>query len=429
GITTGGEHVTIAVLSTGVMLDHLDLEDKIWTNPREIPENGIDDDGNGYVDDVHGWNFVNNDNDPSDDNCADPYYGLGTQLAGIAAAEATTNNGMGMAGVSWGARIMPVKVLDNHAAGYWPPISQGIRYAADNGAQIILMGFYGFDYSEELREAIDYAYSRGSFLVAPAGDCGQKWGRCPDDNPVTYPAAYGPHVVAVAATDEYDERAWFSEHGPYIDVAAPGWYIYGTACSPKDYYGLHGTSRAAAYVAGLAALVLSVNPDLTPLQIETIIRRSAVDLGPSGRDDYYGDGRIDAPAALLETHHDLRVTPTSLSFLCDDEGYIGSQCRRVTNPNTSHWTWTAPSSVPWLYVLGPIGESDSGYTPSWIEVCADVIGLPDTHGTYTTTLTLNSTMPLVDANINPRLVPVTFSYVSQAKRLYLPLITKDHGNP
>ena len=428
-ITTGGDYVTIAVLCTGVMLNHPDLEDKIWVNPGEIPGNGLDDDGNGYVDDVRGWDFVNDDHDPTDDNCAAPYYGFGTQLAGVVAA--ATNNGEGIAGVSWGARIMPVKVLNNYARSDHATVSQGIMYAADNGAQVILMAFQSTEYSEVLRDAVEYAHSRGSFLVAPTGNCEAiEWGECLDDNPVTYPAAL-PHVVAVAAIDEYDEWLWFSRYGPYVDVAAPGSYIYTTSCNQSVYYrGGYGTSLAAAYAAGVAGLIYSVNPQLTPYRVEMIIRTSAVDLGDPGRDDYYGDGRIDAAEALLRTPHHLTVDRASLSFLADDEGYIGPQCQHITNPNTSHWTWDVTSSVDWLYVLGPIGERDSGYTPSWIEVCADVIGLPDDnqdgwpdHGTYTTTLTLSSTMPLSENS--PLLIPVTFSYVSQARKVYLPLIARE----
>ena len=430
GITTGGDYVTIAVLCTGMMLDHPDLEDKIWVNSGEIPENGIDDDGNGYVDDVHGWNFAYGNNDPTDDNCAAPYYGFGTQLAGIAAA--ATNNGIGIAGVSWGARIMPVKVLDSDAGGYWAPISQGIQYAADNGAQVILMGFQGTEYSDVLRGAVEDAHSKGSFLIAPAGDCyAEEWGKCLDDNPVTYPAAL-PHVVAVAAVDGEDEWLWFSRYGSYVDVAAPGGLVYSTSCRVDDspYIGRYSTTLSAAHVAGLAGLVYSANPGLTPFQVEMIIRTSAVDLGDPGRDDYYGDGRIDAAEALLRTPHHLTVDRTSLVFLADDEGYIGSQCRYITNPNTSHWTWTAASPVPWIYILGPIGERGSSYTLSWIEVCADVIELPDDnhdgwpdYGTYTTTLTLTSTMPLSENS--PLLIPVTFSYVRQARRIFLPLIVRE----
>jgi subtilisin family serine protease len=417
--------VTIAILSTGVKLDHSDLEDKVWVNPGEIPGNGIDDEGNGYVDDVYGWDFVNNDDDPTDDNCVEAYYGFGTQLAGIAAA--ATNNGIGMAGLSWGARIMAVKVLDRYGRSDYATVSQGIRYAADNGAQVILMSFWGTEYSDVLREAVDYAYSKGPLLITPASDCiADEWGHCIDGNPIPYPAGYGPHVVAVAATDGNDEWAWFSRHGSYVDVAAPGWLIYSTACPPVHYYGQYGTQQAAAYVAGLAALVYSVNPNLASLQAEMIIRTSAVDLGDPGRDDYYGDGRIDAAEALLRTPHYLQANRPSLVFLADDGGYIGSQCLHITNPNTSHWTWAATPSVPWLYVLGPIGERDSGYTPSWIEVCADLIELPDNnhdgwpdYGTYTTTLTLNSTLPFSENS--PLLIPATFSYVPRAQKAYLPL--------
>jgi len=443
GITTGSEDPVVAIVSTGATLDHPDLEDKIWINPGEVPGNGIDDDGNGYVDDVHGWDFCTHDytqdypycaiedNDPTDDNCIKDYYGFGTQLAGVVAA--ATNNNEGIAGVSWGARIMPVKVFGYDAGGTLAAISQGISYAARNGAKIILMAFWVDDECPRiLRDAVNDAYSRGSLLVAPAGNCPfeiRDGHPVCVGNPTAYPAALDP-VVAVAATDTSDNLCWFSRYGPYVDVAAPGCTIYSTAC-PIPYYGRSSTTLAAAHVAGLAALIYSVNPDLPADDVEDIIELSADDVEDPGWDEYTGFGRINAPAALLQTPHRLRVNSTSLGFLVSDEGYISPACQPVTNPNTSHWTWTATSPATWLRVAGPIGDIDSGYTPSRAKVCASWLDLPDTdgdgwpnYGTYTADLALSSTMPFVDPD-SSRSVHVVFAYVSEPRRIYLPLISRD----
>jgi thermitase len=404
GITTGSEDVTIAVLCTGARLDHPDLQGKL----------------------VPGWDFVNDDDDPTDDNCFDPYWGFGTQLAGVAAA--ATNNGKGNAGITWRGKVMPVKVLNERAGGWYSDASEGIIYAADNGAQIILMAFQGNESSSTLEEAIEHAHEQGALLIAPMGNCPWKTpGECLG-NPTQYPAALR-HVVAVAATDGNDERCWFSLYGPHVDVAAPGSYIYNTACG-KDYAGHANTIHAAALVAGQAALVYSVNPGLTAEEVEWIIELSADDVGDPGWDEYTGFGRINTSAALLQTPHRLQIDPTSLGFLVTDEGYISPACQLVTNPNTSHWTWTATSPATWLRVAGPMGDINSGYTPSWVEVCASWIDLPDEdedgwpdYGTYTADLTLSSTMPFVDPG-SSRSVHVVFAYVPEARRIYLPLLSR-----
>lgn len=407
-ITTGSEEVVIAIVNTGVDLDHPELGAKIWTNPGEIPGNGFDDDGNGYIDDARGWDFVNGDDDPDDD------YGFGTFVATVAAAEA--NNSFGIAGISWGARIMAVKVLNAEGRGYSDDLVEGIVYAADKEAKIIDLSLSTCDYSEALQDAVTYAYSKGCLLVAAAGDCGG--GVCCDViNPVMYPAAC-EHVLAVAGITRNDERLLVSGYGPYIDIAAPGEDIpgyWGTSYSDA----LDSTMVASPHVSGLAALIWSVSPTLTPDEVENIIGGTAVDLGDPGRDDYFGHGCIDANAAVTATPHYLQVSPSWLLFLADAE--TEPPCQRVSNAGTGPSTWSASASAPWLSIAEPFG-----YTPSWITVCADKDALPD-YGTYTAKITAMSTM--ANCVNDPQIITATLSYVPQLFRFYFPLCFKGYKGP
>jgi len=393
-ITTGSVGITIAIVDSGLDLNHPDLKNKVWTNANEIPDNGVDDDGNGYVDDTRGWDFVNGDNDPQDD------YGHGTHVAGIAAAE--TSNGDGIAGVSWGAKLLPVKVLNEGGEGHLPQLAEGIRYAADNGAKIINLSLGTSVDSSVLREAVDYAYSKGCVLVAQVGD---------RNGPVDYPAKYH-RVIGVAATDQNDQRASFSNYGLEVEIAAPGKDIKGTLLG-GGYGWWSSTGLAAAHVAGLASLIWSYNPTLTAVQVRNVIRLFAVDLGSPGRDPYYGRGRIDAYAALTEgTYHYLEVIPTSLLFVADDN--TGPPPQIIVNPGTTSLTWDATGAAPWLSITAPFG-----CTPSYATVSVDKDALPG-YATYTAPITVTSTLP--GAQNSPLVVDVTFTYL---QKTYVPLIFKN----
>ena len=276
---TTGDDLIIAVIDTGVDLDHPDLVGKLWTNADEIPDNGLDDDGNGYVDDSHGWDFVNDDAEPQDD------YWHGTHVAGIAAAD--SDNGQGVAGVSWGARIMPLKVLNASGDGNYADVVSAIVYAADNGARILNLSLGGEDYSAALAEAVGYARERGCLLAAAAGN---------DSGAVLYPAA-NDGVLAVVATTRWDRRWYGSNYGPEVDVAAPGADIYSTTLDDA-YLSASGTSTATPHVSGLAALVWSAQPDLTSGEVARVITETVRDLGAPGWDQFYGWGRIDAYQAV-----------------------------------------------------------------------------------------------------------------------------------
>lgn len=429
-ITTGSHEIIIAVLDSGVDLEHPDLADKLWTNPGEIPGNGLDDDGNKKADDVHGWDFVNWDNDPQDDP-----LGYGTSVAGVAAA--TTNNSQGIAGVSWGVRIMPLKVLENRGGSFFDVIL-GINYAVEKGARVINMSFVSSRRYDPLQQVIELAHENyGILFVAMAGDCGDGCfiRETYEDNPILYPAAFD-HVIAVGATNQGDEREAFSEWGSYLDVMAPGRLIPAPWWDPSredpHIYGLFtSTVVAAPHVSGLAALIWSVNPGLSPDEVEDIIKASADQVGPeptdeSGRNDLYGYGRINAETALRIAPHRIDVQPAKLIFLADDERTPA--CRTVTNPGTNASTWEATTTAKWLRVDGPypvIPSSGLGLTPSWVDVCVVQENLPD-YGFYSTAITATSTLTLtVD---NPHAVPVFLSYRPYLSQFFLPYIFKRYSD-
>lgn len=255
----GSSDVVVAVIDTGVDYNHLDLRNNIWVNSAEIPGNGIDDDGNGYIDDVYGWDFVGNDNDPMDDN------GHGTHVAGIIAAE---NNGIGGVGVAYNSKVMVLKA--GNSSGYFnnSDIAEAIQYAYMNGASVINMSFGGSFISMTVEEALQNAYN-SCVLVAAAGNDGACNNlACPtcENKKVTYPAAL-PYVIGVmSANHDGSHRSSFSnyDHYPYNSVEYEV-YAVGEAvpsCWPGNKYArLNGTSMAAPTVSGIAALLRSYYTD------------------------------------------------------------------------------------------------------------------------------------------------------------------------
>ncbi|HXV13930.1 MAG TPA: S8 family peptidase, partial [Candidatus Krumholzibacteria bacterium] len=242
---TGGD-VLVGIIDSGVDWQHVDLAPNIFVNTREIADNRIDDDGNGYIDDVRGWDFVNEDNDPDDDN------GHGTHVAGIVAA--VGNNAIGVAGVSWSARILPLKFLSAVGSGTTSDAIRAVEYATAMGARLTNNSWGGIGFSLALRSAIDEAAEAGALFVAGAGNAGL-------NNDVTpfYPASFDlDNVISVASTDHDDERSFFSNYGlTSVDLGAPGSDVISTF--PDDRYAIaSGTSMAAPHVSGALCLLWTV---------------------------------------------------------------------------------------------------------------------------------------------------------------------------
>jgi thermitase len=301
GVTTGSPDVVVAVIDTGVDINHPDLKDNIWTNPGEIPNNGIDDDNNGYVDDVHGWDFADDDASVFDSASDDRH---GTHVSGTIAAEG--DNGKGVAGVTWHTTVMPLKFI-SLGKGYISDAAEALRYAVDNGATISNNSYGYYDYcsgcfSQTLRDAVDYAAGKGHLVVAAAMNGGSDGvGDDNDQNPV-YPASYdginnGANVISVAASDQCDALTSFSNYGAKsVDLVAPGQSIYSTY--PNNTYGYGtGTSMATPHVAGVAALVKARYPDLDAAGIKARILES-VDKKASLEGKTVSGGRLDAGKAL-----------------------------------------------------------------------------------------------------------------------------------
>ena len=226
-VTHGSPAIVIAIVDTGLDLNHPDLISKLWVNPGEIPGNGLDDDNDGFVDDVNGWNFVENNLTPQDQ------IGHGSHVAGIAAA--ATDNGIGIAGVCPNCRIMSNRTMDDSGAGTYSNIAAGITYAAQKGARVINLSLGGTTYSQVLRDAVANA-SLVSVVVAAAGNN--------NESNLFYPAAYDDFVIAVGATDPNDQKATFSNYGSWVDLMAPGVSIWSTFYD-DTYAALSGTSMAA----------------------------------------------------------------------------------------------------------------------------------------------------------------------------------------
>ena len=289
-IEKGDPEVIIAVVDTGFDYTHEDLASQTWVNAGEIPDNGIDDDNNGYIDDVNGWDFSelpnsdgngksrNGDNDPIDES------GHGTHVAGIVGA--AVDNDLGISGIAWNCTLMPIRgagvrgIRDNRSAA-------AIVYAVDNGARVINMSWGGRERSFVLRDAVDYAYARGVLMVAASGNG--------SEGASIFPAGYRK-VISVAATEQHKQKFYQSNFGASIDIGAPGNVILSTHINNR-YRPLSGTSMATAHVSGVAALIISKRPSLTHQEVRQILLSTTDPITESP--GLVGAGNLNAARALM----------------------------------------------------------------------------------------------------------------------------------
>ncbi len=320
-VTTGTGATTVAVIDTGIDYNHPDLAANIWTNPGEIPGNGIDDDHNGYIDDVHGYDFVNNDGDPMDD------HSHGTHCAGTIGA--VGNNGVGVAGIDWNVKIMAVKFLNATGTGSIGNAILALNYAVMMGAKVSNNSWGGTGFSASLQNAITSARSSGHIFVAAAGNNATN-----NDTTPFYPASYtSDNVVAVAATDRTDAMASFSNYGATsVDLAAPGYSIYSTIpVSMGSYAYKSGTSMAAPHVTGAVALVSDLHPGWTYSQVIHQIF-SSVDPLTSLTGKVATGGRLNISGALggIVTNPNPDTTPPTVSITSPVSGTTYTSAQTVT---------------------------------------------------------------------------------------------------
>jgi hypothetical protein len=254
---TGKKDVTVAIIDTGLQWDHPDLAANLYTNPAEIAGNNKDDDSNGFVDDIHGWNFAANSNTSSDDN------GHGTHCAGVIGG--VGNNGTGVTGINWNVSMMPVKFLDASGGGSLEGAVNAINYARMMKVRVMSNSWGGGGFSQAMFDAIKAAQDQGILFVAAAGNDGTT----NDGDTPTYPSSYElQNVVSVAAVDNKGAIADFSNFGPkHVHVAAPGVNVYSTFMG-SSYETLSGTSMATPHVSGISALLISEHPEWTAGEIK-----------------------------------------------------------------------------------------------------------------------------------------------------------------
>jgi subtilisin family serine protease len=392
--TTRGNGVVVAVVDTGLDMTHPDIAGNIWTNPGEIPGNGIDDDGNGFVDDVHGWNVIGNNNQ------IDDVIGHGTHVAGTIAAQ--DNNGLGVVGVAPDAKIMPVHVIDFSSDSF--TLSQGLLYAVHNGADVINNSWESCSGNcpsvGVIEDAVRTAHAAGVVVVFAAGN---------ESNNIRAQSPQNmPETIVISATTPGDTRADFSNFG-LIDVGAPGsgdpndpvveptfgilglkaaqcfepWICNDDRIVADGYVRLAGTSMAAPHAAGLAALILGLHPTYSPEQVRQVMRRTAVDANSNGYDPDLGYGRIDG--AKLSTE------PTPLEALIQAPLVVRTSqlavAGRANGPQFQRYVLeygkgTAPTT--WTTIVSSTTQVTGGTLGNW-----DVSKLAD--GDYTLRLSAYKT--------------------------------------
>ncbi len=359
-----GTDVVVAVIDTGLDYNHEDIVGNVWTNPGEIPGNGIDDDNNGYVDDVRGWDFVNNDNDPFDDN------DHGTHVSGTIAA--VGNNGIGVTGVNWSARIMPLKFLSARGSGSTADAISALDYAVMMGARISNNSWGGGAFSQALYDAIAAAQAAGHLFVAAAGNDGVNTDVTP-----SYPASYDlDNIVSVAATDDNDALAGFSNFGAVtVDLGAPGVSILSTTPA-NTYSSFSGTSMATPHVAGTAALLLAADPTLDVVALKAALLDS-VDAVAALAGLTVSGGRLNAANALASLVR-VDVTPAEVTLAA------GTRVQFSASGGAAPYAWSV--SDPAVAAIDASGLL-TGLVPGTVTVNAtDANGVQGTASATVTTV-------------------------------------------
>lgn len=371
--TTGNVDVVVAVIDSGVDLDHEDLATNIWTNADEIAGNGLDDDGNGFVDDITGWDFVDDDTDPNPapdsidndgDGTVDGGVVHGTHVAGIIGA--TGNNATGVTGVSWTVQIMALRALDDEGSGTDEDIAEAMEYAADMGANIINLSLGAYGNDSTLQSGVDYAQDRGVLVLAAAGN--DTWNINTDP---FYPAC-SDGVIGVASTNAADDASSFSNYGDdCVDLAAPGSSILSTLYTDDptndftdDYGYLSGTSMATPVVSGAAALVWGANPTFTASEVTSALVTTTDDVDMGSQ---YGSGRLNVASAL-----DGAISFPNIKAWKTDARTGEIESGERTNETTPYLTWSE-------------GLDPDGIAGYWVSFNKNASADPENVGAFQTT--------------------------------------------
>ncbi|MCS7220960.1 MAG: S8 family serine peptidase [Anaerolineae bacterium] len=390
-VTTGDPDLIVAVIDSGADLNHPDLKDRL----------------------VYGWDYVRRDSSPDDE------YGHGTHVAGIIGA--ITNNGIGVAGMSWQGKLLVYKVLDRYGMGTYADIASAIVSAQERGARVINLSLGGKEDSQTLLDAVNSAYQAGILLVAATGNDGNV--------SVRYPAAY-PQVVAVGATTAQDQYAPYSNFGPQVDLAAPGGQagaqVYNTL--PSGYGFRYGTSMATAHVSGLAVLIWSIAPSLSRDQVRQILEDTADKVDASrypyvgGRNHYLGYGRVHAARAVCQAASPrLSAAPTNLSELASFDQPVITRTISLTNPSKQPMSWTASvlAGSFWLSLEPP--TSGSIAYPATARLTLNINASRLSLGTYQGLVRINGTSPCRNLQLD---VIVQLQVVPQSRHTFLPLVLR-----
>jgi len=383
-VSLGNPDIIVALVDSGIHFDHPDLQNNIFINENEIPDDGIDNDNNGYVDDWRGWDFVDapelydlaegdyldQDNDPTDE------ISHGTHLAGIVAAD--TDNDTGVSGVNWFSSLLAIRAgFNTGGSGYLQDddAAAAIIYAADMGADVINLSWGDTNYSPIISDACRYAYDKGSILVASSGNTYQVG--------IMYPARLAT-TISVGAVDKFSNIASFSSYGPELDIMAPGVNILSTySVTGNDIYKVQsGTSMAAPFVSGSIAHLLSLEPELGFHEVKSRLQGTATDLGDPGYDNVYGNGLINTYALLTSgVQPVIEVThPAELTGVNSNLEFLGT----VTAPNFSKYCvmYTVkdnPEAMDWKDIITRENTPTYYYDEVFDDVIArlDISGLPD----------------------------------------------------
>jgi thermitase len=358
GITSGNASTIIAICDTGVAPTQPDLVGKL----------------------LPGYNFYANNTDTSDD------YGHGSAVAGTAAAQG--NNGIGVAGIAWGASILPVKISDPTGYATYADMADALTYAVDHGARVINISFYGSSSSTTLETAADYVWSHNGMIFACAGNLGT--------SAPQYPAAC-QNVTAVSATDSYDLVTTFSNYGSNISLSAPGSGIW-TTNRDGTYSSWSGTSFASPIAAGAAALLVALNPALTNSAILDLLKNNSDDLGSAGYDIYYGYGRVNAYRALLAAGAPppidtippvtsitspaagstvsgsvtVPISATDNVGVTKVELYLDGALSNVTSQLPASFTWNTLACADGIHTLHATGYDSAGNAGASVDVSVTV---------------------------------------------------------